>query len=39
MTVERIDALTLSGGSVYGLDAAGGVLEFLARERARFCDR
>ena len=29
MTVERIDALTLSGGSVYGLDAAGGVLEFL----------
>ena len=29
MTVERIDALTLSGGSVYGLDAAGGVIEFL----------
>jgi len=29
MTVERIDALALSGGSVYGLDAAGGVLEFL----------
>ncbi len=29
MTVERIDALTLSGGSVFGLDAAGGVLEIL----------
>ena len=26
MSVERIDALTLSGGSVFGLDAAGGVL-------------
>jgi len=29
MTMERIDALTLSGGSVYGLDTAGGALEFL----------
>ena len=29
MTVERIHALTLSGGSVFGLDAVGGVLEFL----------
>ncbi len=29
MTVERIDALALSGGSAFGLDAAGGVLEFL----------
>jgi D-aminopeptidase len=29
MTVERVDALALSGGSAFGLDAAGGVLEFL----------
>ena len=34
MSVERIDAITLSGGSVYGLDAAGGVLAWL-RERGR----
>ena len=36
MTVERIDALTLSGGSVYGLDAAGGVLEFLRAQGRGF---
>jgi D-aminopeptidase len=30
MTVERIDALALSGGSAFGLDAAGGVMAFLA---------
>jgi len=29
MTVERIDALVLSGGSVYGLDAMGGVTAYL----------
>ncbi len=29
MTVERIDALVLSGGSVYGLDSVGGVLAWL----------
>ncbi len=29
MTVERVDALVLSGGSVYGLDSMGGVLAFL----------
>jgi L-aminopeptidase/D-esterase-like protein len=29
MSVERIDALVLSGGSVYGLDSMGGVLAFL----------
>ena len=29
MTVERIDALVLSGGSVYGLDAMGGVTAHL----------
>ena len=28
--VERIDALVLSGGSVFGLDAAGGVAAWLA---------
>ena len=30
MTVERIDALVLSGGSAFGLDAAGGVMAGLA---------
>lgn len=34
MSVERIDALVLSGGSVYGLDSMGGVLAFL-RESGR----
>jgi len=34
MTVERVDALVLSGGSVYGLDAMGGVIRVL-RERGR----
>jgi L-aminopeptidase/D-esterase-like protein len=29
MTVERVDALVLSGGSVYGLDSMGGVLASL----------
>jgi len=29
MTVERIDALVLSGGSVYGLDSMGGTVAFL----------
>lgn len=29
MTVERIDALVLSGGSAFGLDAVGGVIERL----------
>ena len=29
-TVERIDALVLSGGSAFGLDAAGGVVAHLA---------
>ena len=29
MTVERIDALVLSGGSAFGLDAMGGVQAFL----------
>ncbi|MGD0720286.1 MAG: P1 family peptidase [Roseiarcus sp.] len=30
MTVERVDALVLSGGSAFGLDATGGVMAFLA---------
>lgn len=33
-TVERIDAIVLSGGSGYGLDAAGGVQAWL-RDRGR----
>jgi L-aminopeptidase/D-esterase-like protein len=32
MTVRRIDAVVLSGGSVYGLDAAGGVQAVLRAE-------
>lgn len=34
MTVERIDAIVLSGGSCFGLDAAGGVQAWL-REQGR----
>ena len=30
MTVERVDAIILSGGSAFGLDAAGGVMQVLA---------
>jgi L-aminopeptidase/D-esterase-like protein len=29
-TVERVDAIVLSGGSAFGLDAAGGVMSWLA---------
>ncbi len=32
MTVESIDALVLSGGSAFGLDAAGGVMRHLAAQ-------
>src|SRR5712671_6459975 len=28
--VDRVDAIVLSGGSAFGLDAAGGVMEWLA---------
>ena len=28
-TVERVDAIVLSGGSAFGLDAAGGVMAYL----------
>jgi L-aminopeptidase/D-esterase-like protein len=34
MTVERVDGLVLSGGSVYGLDSMGGVICWL-REKGR----
>lgn len=34
MTVETVDALVLSGGSAYGLDAMGGVIAHL-REKGR----
>jgi D-aminopeptidase len=34
MTVERVDAITLSGGSAFGLDAAGGTMAWL-REQGR----
>src|SRR5262245_53491955 len=34
MTVERIDAIALAGGSAFGLDAASGVMAWLA-ERGR----
>jgi L-aminopeptidase/D-esterase-like protein len=34
MTIERVDAIVLSGGTVFGLDAAGGVLARL-REQGR----
>jgi L-aminopeptidase/D-esterase-like protein len=34
MTVERADAILLSGGSAFGLDATGGAMAFL-RERGR----
>src|SRR6202023_2753149 len=34
MTIERVDALVLSGGSIYGLDSMGGVAAFL-RESGR----
>ncbi len=35
-TVERVDAITLSGGSVFGLDAAGGVVNWLAAQGRGF---
>lgn len=36
MTVEAIDALVLSGGSAFGLDAAGGAMSALARHGRGF---
>lgn len=34
--VEHIHAICLSGGSAYGLDAAGGVMEWLAKRKRGF---
>lgn len=34
MTIDRVDAIALGGGSVFGLDAAGGVLAWV-REHGR----
>ncbi len=36
MTVEAVDALVLSGGSAFGLDAAGGVMAWLAEQGRGF---
>ncbi|MEL6264195.1 MAG: P1 family peptidase [Pseudomonadota bacterium] len=35
-TVQRIDAVALSGGSAFGLDAAGGVMDALRRRNRGF---
>lgn len=32
-TVNRVDAIVLSGGSAFGLDAAGGVMKFLSEKK------
>ncbi|MBU2513153.1 P1 family peptidase [bacterium] len=34
--VDVVHAITLSGGSAYGLDAAGGVMAYLAQEKIGF---
>jgi L-aminopeptidase/D-esterase-like protein len=39
MTVERIDAIALSGGSAFGLDAASGVQAWLAEQGRGFAVR
>jgi len=31
-TIEKIDSIVLSGGSAYGLDAAGGVMNYLRQQ-------
>lgn len=35
-TVERVDAIVLSGGSAFGLDAAAGVVDWLAEQGRGF---
>ena len=35
-TVERVDAIVLSGGSAFGLDAAGGVMSWLSAQGRGF---
>jgi len=39
MTVERIDAITLAGGSAFGLEAAAGVMARLAEQGRGFAIR
>jgi L-aminopeptidase/D-esterase-like protein len=39
MTIERIDAIALSGGSAFGLDAAAGVQAWLAEQGRGFAVR
>ena len=39
MTVERIDAIALAGGSAFGLDAASGLQAFLAEQGRGFVVR
>ncbi len=39
MTVEHVDAFVLSGGSAFGLDAAGGVMAYLASIGRGFLSR
>jgi L-aminopeptidase/D-esterase-like protein len=39
MTVERIDAIALSGGSAFGLDAAAGLMAWLAEHGRGFAVR
>lgn len=39
MTVERVNGLVLSGGSVYGLDSMGGVVAFLREAGCGFTVR
>src|SRR5689334_10863361 len=39
MTVERIDAIVLSGGSAFGLDAASGAQAWLAEQGRGFAIR
>src|SRR5262245_10829556 len=36
MTIERIDAIALAGGSAFGLDAAAGVVAALAEQGRGF---
>lgn len=36
MTIQSIDAVVLSGGSVFGLDAAGGVISALSKQGRGF---
>jgi D-aminopeptidase len=39
MTIERIDAIVLAGGSAFGLDAASGVMAWLAEHGRGFAMR